>query len=108
MPGRRLSQVLEYIEAHLDRDLALEHLAAVARFSPSHFKVLFKRSTRMPVHRYVVERRVERARVLLLQGRRTLSEVALEAGFTHSSHMARCMRQVLGASPQEILRLSRD
>jgi AraC family transcriptional regulator len=55
------------------------------------------------VHRYVLERRVERARGLLLQGERRMGEIALEAGFSHASHMARCMRRVLGVSPAQIV-----
>jgi AraC family transcriptional regulator len=96
--------VLTYIDEHLDEDLGLDELAAVAGFSPSHFKVLFKESTGTPVHRHVVERRVERARALLLAGGHTMTEIALAAGFSHHSHMARCMRQVLGMSPRQIAR----
>lgn len=77
-------------------------LASVAGFSLSHFKPLFKQAVGMPVHRFVLERRVERARSLLLQGGRTISEIALEAGFAHPSHMARCMRRLLGVGPRQV------
>lgn len=102
LPAWRLRRVLEYIEAHLDEDLSLAELAAVAGFSLSHFKPLFKQAVGMPVHRFVLERRVERARTLLLQGKKSMSEIALEAGFSHPSHMARCMRRVLGLSPSQV------
>ena len=55
----------------------------------------------MPVHRFVLERRVERARVRLMEGRLSRTEIALEAGFTHPSHMARSLRRVLGLSPRK-------
>jgi AraC family transcriptional regulator len=102
LPPWRLRHVTEYIEAHLDRDLTLAELAAVAQFSVSHFKVLFKQATGTPVHRFVLERRVERARASLVDGRKSITEIALETGFAHPSHMARCMRRVLGLSPSEI------
>lgn len=102
LPGWRLRNVLDYIEAHLDADLTLAELATVAGFSLSHFKSLFKETVGLPVHRYVLERRVERARVLLVQGGKSMIEIALETGFTHQSHMARSMRRVLGASPSQI------
>jgi AraC family transcriptional regulator len=57
----------------------------------------------MTVHRYVVRRRVERARTLLLQGELKASEVALASGFAHQSHMARWMRRELGLTPSELL-----
>jgi len=102
LPARRLRHVLEFIETHLDGDLTLAELASVAGVSRSYFKPLFRQAVGMPAHRFVLERRVERARVLLLEGKMSRTEVALEAGFTHSSHMARCMRRVLGLSPAQV------
>jgi AraC family transcriptional regulator len=102
LPAWRLRHVIDYIETHLDQDLTLAELAAVAGFSLSHFKPLFKQAAGMPVHRFVLERRVERARVLLVEGGRSMTEIALEAGFAHPSHMARCLRRVLGLSPAQL------
>jgi AraC family transcriptional regulator len=102
LPAWRLRRVIEYVEAHLDQDLTLAELAAVAGFSVSHFKPLFSRAAGMPVHRFVLERRVERARVRLMEGRRSRTEIALEAGFTHPSHMARSVRRVLGLTPSQV------
>jgi AraC family transcriptional regulator len=81
---------------------SLAELAAVSGFSLSHFKPLFKQAAGMSVHRFVLERRVERARMRLLEGGRSMNEIALEAGFAHSSHMARCMRRVFGVSPSQM------
>ena len=103
LPAWRLRHVLEYIEAHLDQDLTLAELAGVAGFSLSHFKPLFRQAVGMPAHRFVLERRVERARARLLEGTGSLTDIALETGFAHSSHMARCMRRVLGLSPSQII-----
>jgi AraC family transcriptional regulator len=102
LPAWRLRRVVEYIEAHLDEELALAELARVAGYSLSHFKTLFTRAVGVPVHRFVLERRVERARVLLEEGRHGLSEVAFSAGFAHASHMARCVRRVLGVTPSQL------
>ncbi|QRK13655.1 helix-turn-helix transcriptional regulator [Archangium violaceum] len=101
---RQLQRVLEHIEAHLDQNLSLTRLASEAEVSASHFKVLFKRSMGLPVHEYVMHRRVERARALLVRGELPASEVALEAGFSHQSHMARWMRRVLGVTPTSVVR----
>lgn len=102
LPAWRLRRVIEYVEAHLDEDLTLAELAGVAGFSLSHFKPLFRRAVGMPVHRFVLERRVERARVRLMEGKRSRTEIALEAGFSHPSHMARSMRRVLGLTPSQV------
>ena len=103
----RLRRVTSYIEEHLDQDLSLCRLAEIAEVSASHLKTLFKRSTGLPVHEYVVQRRVERARALIVRGELPASQVALEAGFAHQSHMARWMRRVLGVTPTSLARSRR-
>ena len=107
LPAWRLRHVIEYIDAHLDQDLSLAELAGVAGFSRSHFQPLFKQAVGIPVHRFVLERRVERARLRLLEGEKSVMQISLEAGFAHPSHMARCMRRILGVSPSQISDLSK-
>jgi AraC family transcriptional regulator len=104
---RQRARMVEYIDANLDRRLSLAELAEVAGTSASHLKTLFRRTMGLPVHQYVVRRRVERARMLLEKGTGTIAEVALEVGFADQSHLARWMRRVLGVSPAEVLRRGR-
>ncbi|WP_394831473.1 AraC family transcriptional regulator [Pendulispora rubella] len=100
----QLARVTEYIEAHLGEDVSLLRLARISGVSASHLRALFKRSMGIPVHEYIIQRRVERARALLSHGELPASQVALEAGFSHQSHMARCMRRILGVTPASIAR----
>jgi AraC family transcriptional regulator len=98
----RMKHVLSFIEDQLGDDLSLETIAGVAGVSVPHFKVLFRRTVGMPVHRYVIGRRVERAAALLREGQLPISQIALDAGFAHQSHLARHMRRVLGVSPSTL------
>lgn len=100
----QLRRVTGYIEDHLDHDLSLTRLASLVDLSPSHFKTLFRRSTGVPVHTYVIQRRVERAKALLQRSNLPISQVALETGFAHASHLARCMRRLLGTPPHALRR----
>ncbi|WP_296224341.1 AraC family transcriptional regulator [Ralstonia sp. UBA689] len=101
---RTAARVVDYIESHLHQRLALADLAAQAGMSVPHFKVLFRTTLGVPVHRYVVQRRVERARSMLLEGRMSATEIALEVGFAHQSHLTRWMRRLLGVTPREVAR----
>lgn len=101
--GRRLKQVLSYIEDNLAQDLSLQSIAEVSGLSASYFKTAFRTSVGHPVHQYVIQRRVERARSLLAAGDLPISQVALETGFAHQSHLAYHMRRVLGVTPKTIL-----
>jgi AraC family transcriptional regulator len=100
----QLGRVLDYIEAHLDQDISLADLSAVAGVSIPHLATLFRRTLGQPPHRYLVERRVLRARNLLLSGRTAIAEVAEQTGFADQSHMARWMKRRLGVTPVEVLR----
>lgn len=102
LPAWQLRRLIDYIETHIDQDLSLAQLAAIAGYSVSHLKPLFRNATGMPIHRFVMERRVDRARLLLGKGGMRMTDVALAAGFAHASHMARCMRRILGVGPAQI------
>lgn len=99
---RTAARVIDYIETHLNERLTLTELAGLSGLSLPHFKVLFRETLGVPVHRYVVQRRVERARMLLQQGRLSAAQIALEAGFSHQSHMAQWMSRLIGVGPREI------
>lgn len=102
MQGHRLKRVLAFIEEHLSDDLSLDMIAAAAGVSAPHCKVLFRRALGVPVHQYVIGRRIERAATLLREGQLPISQIALDSGFAHQSHLARHMRRVLGVSPREL------
>jgi AraC family transcriptional regulator len=99
---RVAARVVDYIESHLHQRLTLADLAAEAGLSVPYFKALFRATLGVPVHRYVVQRRVERARAMLLEGRLTATQIALEAGFAHQSHMTQWMSRLLGQTPRDI------
>lgn len=102
LSGRRLKQVIGYIEDNLSSDLSLRQIAAVAGLSASHCNAAFRRAMGQPIHRYVIERRVERARMLVESGELSISQAALETGFTHQSHLAYHMKRMLGVSPRAL------
>jgi AraC family transcriptional regulator len=108
LDGRRFKQTLAYIEDHLSEDLSLSRIASLTGVSASHFKTLFRESAGVPVHQYVIQRRIERAKDLLMQDKLSIAEIALATGFSHQSHMARYMRRSVGLSPRAMKRLFAD
>ncbi|HXW51376.1 MAG TPA: AraC family transcriptional regulator [Candidatus Acidoferrales bacterium] len=104
LSGAQLHKVVDYVHEHLTRSLSLFELAAVTGLSPSHFKVLFKRSMGLPVHNYVMRCRVDRAVDLIGNGGLKLSQVALKTGFADQSHMSRWLRRTIGLTPAQLKR----
>ncbi|MGL4618353.1 MAG: helix-turn-helix domain-containing protein [Chroococcidiopsis sp.] len=65
LTASQLRQTIDYIQAHLDQNLLLAEIAAAINISPTYFSRLFKRATRYSPHQYVIQQRVERAKILL-------------------------------------------
>jgi AraC family transcriptional regulator len=102
LSSRQLAGVEDYIAAHLDQDLKLAELAAIAQLSPYHFLRLFKQSLGLTPHQYILQRRVAAAQQLL-HGACSIAEVALRTGFCDQSHLTRCFKQALGVTPKQYL-----
>ena len=95
----RTQRICEYINSNLDQNLSLEALAELAGSSVHHFARAFKQSVGMPPHCYVLQRRIEHAQHMLRNTELPLSEIALSAGFSDQSHLARHFRRMTGMSP---------
>ena len=99
LPSPRLGRVLDYIEAHLDRDLTLAELAGVACLSPCHFSRSFKKAVGIGPQRYTIQRRVARAKTLLQHSTDALADIAAAVGFADQSHFTAVFRQETTMSP---------
>jgi AraC family transcriptional regulator len=100
-------RVLDYIESNLSCELKLSELAAISDLSPHHFARMFRRTIGAAPHRYVLERRVERAKRMLRTTRASLVEIGLSTGFSSQSHFASTFRRVVGTTPTEFQGVSR-
>jgi AraC-like DNA-binding protein len=95
----RANRICEYIDSHLQENIALEVLAEIAQLSVHHFARAFRQTLGIPPHNYIVQRRVGHAQQLLRNTDLPLSEIAIVAGFTDQSHLARHFRTITGVSP---------
>jgi transcriptional regulator of acetoin/glycerol metabolism len=96
---RAMRRVQEHVEVHLSESMDLAELAGVAGLSVYYFARAFKQSMGVTPHHYLVHRRIERAQEMLASSELPLSEIALAAGFSDQSHLARHFRQMLGMTP---------
>jgi AraC family transcriptional regulator len=99
LPGAQLRRVTEFIDDNLTRALPLSELSAEAHMSQYHFARLFKESTGLPPHRFVVRRRIERACALLLDGQRSIDAIARAVGFRTRSHFSMVFHRQTGSPP---------
>lgn len=95
----RLDRVLRHIDEHLDTPLRVAQLAQMAGLSRSHFSRAFQHMTGHAPQRFIVGRRLSRARALLLSGHDRLAQIASQAGFSSHAHMTAVFRKELGVTP---------
>ncbi len=100
LSSRRLRLVLDYIEDTLGQPIKLRDLAALAGISARHFERAFRQSTGSPPHAYVMERRLDVARDLLIkQPELPIEKISLRLGFSSSSHFSSAFRRRTGFTP---------
>lgn len=91
----------EFLNANLYGDVSLASVAAECNISVSHFAHAFRRTFGRPPHRWLMERRMDAVKHLLLTSQITLAEIASECGFADQSALSRSFKRVLGESPGE-------
>jgi AraC family transcriptional regulator len=96
----RLKRAIELLEANQSKTPSLAELAGPLRLHPAAFCRAFKQSTGLSPHRYSLERRVNRAKEMMKDRKRKLTEIALDCGFSSSSHFSVVFKRVTGASPR--------
>jgi AraC-like DNA-binding protein len=89
----------EFLEANLDGNIGLQQVAEACELSVSHFARAFKRTFRKPPHNWLTERRVDRARDLMMNSRLPLADIAIRCGFGDQSALNRSFKRIHGVSP---------
>lgn len=97
----RQRRVLSYIDAHLQDDLTLERLAAEVDLSPDHFGRAFRASLGVSPLRYIAQRRLQRAKALLLDPAMSITDIAMALGFATPSHFTSNFHKATGTTPSQ-------
>ena len=95
----QMRRITEYMQAHLSDAIQLSDFAQIAGMSRSHFSQVFRTTTGIPPHRWLLNARICRAQELLLDTKLPLAEVALSTGFADQSHFTKSFQRQIGTSP---------
>ncbi|AKU97908.1 Transcriptional regulator, AraC family [Labilithrix luteola] len=96
---RQQRRAEELLNERLDGGITLAELAETCGLSIRHFARAFQQSTGVPPHRWLIERRLEKARDMLVGSRLSLQEIAAACGFADQSHFTRTFTRATGSSP---------
>jgi AraC family transcriptional regulator len=105
---RQMQRATEILTANLDGHVSLSQVARECQLSVSHFVRAFKQSVGQTPYRWLMERRIEAAKDLLLNSRLTQADIALRCGFADQACFIRCFRCKVNATPGEWRRTLAD
>ena len=99
LAGWQVQRLRAYVDSHLGESIQVSDLSGIARRSTAHFCRAFKRTFGQTPHAYVTDRRLHRAKSLMLESDEPLSVIALICGFTDQAHLSKLFRQHTGETP---------
>jgi AraC family transcriptional regulator len=103
----KLRRAIDHIDDNLRTELTLASMAEAVALSPGHFAHAFRQATGVAPHRYVLERRVERAKALLRQSDMPITEIADCVGCSSHSHFSVLFHRITGVTPRQFRTLDR-
>ena len=89
----------EFLEGHLDGNIALQQVAEECQLSVSHFARAFKQTFRRPPYKWLMDRRLDRAKDLMVNSRLPLGDIATQCGFTDQSALNHFFKRIHGVTP---------
>lgn len=93
--------ICDYISAHCTENLTLDDIANIAGFSKFHFTRLFKQFTNVSFYKFLNQKRIANAEKLLANPEYTITDVALNSGFSSLSSFIRMFKIIKNCTPTE-------
>jgi AraC family transcriptional regulator len=100
----QVTKIHDYMRDHLDQELGLDELAALLGLSRFHFCTAFRKATGLTPHQFLISMRIARARELLLDPAKPITEIAASVGYQTPSAFSTAFRALEGISPSEFRR----
>jgi transcriptional regulator GlxA family with amidase domain len=97
----RIVRVIDFIELHADKYRANEDLAQTARMATNAFIRLFRQNTGISPQHFIMNKRLDKAGILLHHGEKSIEQIAEECGFCDRAHFAKLFKKYRGTGPAE-------
>ena len=103
-PRERSKNILAYLHKHYAEKVTINDIATAVNVSPKECIRSFKKSIHQTPIEYLLNYRIEQAKKLLRQSELTITDVALQAGFSTSAYFSKIFRERVGQTPREYRR----
>jgi AraC family transcriptional regulator len=101
LPGYKLRQITDWMTEHIAEEFNLDRLASQVGLSKFYFNRLFKKAMGMSPSRYQITLRMEQARRMLRETKKSVVDISLEVGYANPSHFAQLFRKETDLSPSD-------
>lgn len=101
---KEMDYALQFIEKHIDERMTLEDVASYMNISPHYFSKLFKQEVGINFIDYMTERKIARAKALMLRTDEPINNIAFELGFNEANYFSKVFKKITGQSPSEFRR----
>jgi AraC-like DNA-binding protein len=97
----KFAGLITYINEHYMDDLTLDFAATYVNFSKFHFSRKFKEYTNCSFYDYLSKRRIQAAKIKLINSNDSITDIALQCGFNNPATFTRCFQKYVDSSPSE-------
>ena len=99
--NRNFQKILRFIQKNLDQEISISQLAEMSFTSKDHFSRVFKSITGMPPSEYIIRKRLEKAKLLLLTTNFPLAEIIHQTGFKTTAYFCRMFKKYTSFTAEE-------
>lgn len=96
-----VTQAVDYINSHYSEQLTLKNISEMVHLSENYFSAIFSEVMQMPFSKYVLEKRLNRASVLIKSTKVPIMTIALQTGFSNISYFNKAFKKKYGLSPRQ-------
>lgn len=98
-PREQISEILEYIHTHLEKNLSIAQIAEYFQLNAKQFHYYFQKKMGISPKKYIIDTQMKRAKELLLESNLTIVEISNQVGYEDALHFSRIFKQNTGTSP---------
>lgn len=102
-----IDKLLDYLDQHFSQDISRNDLAEIVYLNPDYISRLFKREVGMSIGSYLLEKRLEKAKELLMNSTLPINAVSMHVGYSNFSYFTKTFREATGVTPNEYRKQSR-
>lgn len=96
-----VTTLLQYVDAHFTEDMSREHLSELFYFAPDYITKIFRKETGMSFKNYIIEKRLDLAKKMLLKTDDSIRDISLKVGYDNYSYFTRLFKKSFGVTPVE-------